>query len=259
MRKNSGQARLQRLERSDCGQVALIALLIMIVLLTVGLAVVSRSVTDIRISKESEESARAFSAAEAGIEEALKGLAGLPYTDNVYTGSTEVGGLSVDYKVEKTSSFQTNIEQNETAEVQLDGFAGTGLNVSWSNSGLELILIYDDSGVYKAMRWALYNFSDGSVCGNNFTDVPSGLESIDVSTISPKALRIRPICRDAEVTVASSDPGLNPLPDQSYTIRSSAVVPETGQTRSLEVTKSVPILPPLFDYVLFSGGSLIKP
>ena len=256
MRKNSGQARLQRLERSDCGQVALIALLIMIVLLTVGLAVVSRSVTDIRISKESEESARAFSAAEAGIEEALK--------ENLATwspppGGVGVGDLTAQVTVAKINSFKTRIEQNETAEVQLDGFAGTGLNVSWSNSGLELILIYDDSGVYKAMRRALYNFSDGSVCGNNFTDVPSGLESIDVSTISPKILRIRPICSDAEVTVASTDSGLYPLPDQSYTIRSSAVIPETGQTRSLEVTKSVPILPPLFDYVLFSGGSLIKP
>lgn len=237
----------------NSGQITLVALLVMVVLLTVGLAVVSRSVTDIRISKEAEESARAFSAAEAGIEDLLKeDLVGLPYVGDIYQGSTQVGGLTVGYSVERTNSFQTKIAQNDVAEVKLDGFTGTGVEVDWRNSGLELSLIYQ-SGGYKIARWALYN---GPSCGENFTVVPSGRFPIDFSAYSsPKVLRIRPIC--AETTVTVSGVGA-PLPDQFYIIRSSATVPEGGQTRSIELTKSLPLLPPIFDYVLFSGGGLIK-
>ena len=58
--------------RNQRGQALLIVVLVMAVALTIGLAVVSRSITDIKISRQEEESARVFSVAEAGIEEALK-------------------------------------------------------------------------------------------------------------------------------------------------------------------------------------------
>lgn len=54
------------------GQTFLIVILIMVVSLTVGLAVVSRSITNLRTTTEEENSQRAFSAAEAGVERALK-------------------------------------------------------------------------------------------------------------------------------------------------------------------------------------------
>lgn len=44
----------------------------MVVTLTVGLSVVLRTITNVRIATEEENSQRAFSAAEAGIEQALK-------------------------------------------------------------------------------------------------------------------------------------------------------------------------------------------
>ena len=59
------------MKKSELGQALIIILLVMAVGLTMGLAVVSRSVTDIRISQQEEESARAFSAAEAGIRQQL--------------------------------------------------------------------------------------------------------------------------------------------------------------------------------------------
>lgn len=46
----------------------LIVILVMVVSLTIGLSVASRTITNIKISKESEESQRAFQAAEAGLE-----------------------------------------------------------------------------------------------------------------------------------------------------------------------------------------------
>jgi len=237
--------------KKNSGQITLIALLVMVVLLTIGLAVVSRSVTDIRISKETEESARAFSAAEAGIEEALS------QNLSAWVGQHTIPALNVTYSVGETTSFQTKIARNDVAEVQLDGFTGNGVNVDWRDSGLELSLIYE-SGGYKIARWVRYN---GPSCGENFTevqdaDMPFEIVFADFFIVNPKALRIRPIC--AETTVTVSGVGVD-LPVQSYTIRSSATIPEGRQTRTVELTKSsLAILPPIFDYVLFSGGGLNK-
>jgi Tfp pilus assembly protein PilX len=57
--------------RTNSGQAVLLVLLGMAVTLTIVMSIVSRSITDISLSQEDEESARAFSAAEAGVEEGL--------------------------------------------------------------------------------------------------------------------------------------------------------------------------------------------
>ena len=54
------------------GQVLLIVVLVMIVALTVGLSLISRSITNLRTSTEEAESQKALAAAEAGIEQALE-------------------------------------------------------------------------------------------------------------------------------------------------------------------------------------------
>jgi hypothetical protein len=65
----------------------------MSVVLTIGLAITSRTVTDIEISEQTEEAARAFSAAEAGIEEAL-------FTPGDYFAETIEEGVT--YKTQKS-------------------------------------------------------------------------------------------------------------------------------------------------------------
>lgn len=54
------------------GQILLIVVLTMIIALTVGLSIASRIVTELRLSRQNEESQRAFQAAEAGIEQTLR-------------------------------------------------------------------------------------------------------------------------------------------------------------------------------------------
>jgi hypothetical protein len=65
------------------GQALLLVLLSMAVILTIVLSILSRSITDVAITTRSEESLRAFSAAEAGVERAL--IVGSDI------GSTEIG------------------------------------------------------------------------------------------------------------------------------------------------------------------------
>lgn len=62
------------------GQVLLVIILIMVVSLTVGLSIATRSITNLRVSTEEENSQRAFYAAEAGVERALKTTGTLPIT-----------------------------------------------------------------------------------------------------------------------------------------------------------------------------------
>jgi len=57
--------------RPQSGQALLIILLAMTVVVTLGLSVVSRSISDVSITTEQEDALRAFSAAEAGIEEII--------------------------------------------------------------------------------------------------------------------------------------------------------------------------------------------
>ncbi len=63
---------------NQSGQVVILLLLVMLTALTVGLTITQRSLTDVSISSKSEQSSRAFSAAEAGIEQALEQCANLP-------------------------------------------------------------------------------------------------------------------------------------------------------------------------------------
>lgn len=56
---------------SQRGQVALLVLLVLTVALTIGLSIISRTVSEIRIAGDTERSTQAYAAAEAGIEQAL--------------------------------------------------------------------------------------------------------------------------------------------------------------------------------------------
>ncbi len=59
-------------KRSESGQIVVIALLAMVVILAIALAIVGRSLLDISASTQTEQSSRAFSAAEAGLEAGLQ-------------------------------------------------------------------------------------------------------------------------------------------------------------------------------------------
>lgn len=80
------------------GQITIILLLVVVIGLTVALSIVGRSTTELSTSTRTEQSTRAFSAAEAGIEQALSetlnfgntGVATVPVGDS--TARVESGG-----------------------------------------------------------------------------------------------------------------------------------------------------------------------
>ena len=60
------------IKNKEKGQALLVVVLVMIVALTVGLSLTSRSIVSLRTSSEEADSQKALAAAEAGIEQALK-------------------------------------------------------------------------------------------------------------------------------------------------------------------------------------------
>ncbi|HUS59769.1 MAG TPA: hypothetical protein VMX76_00065 [Nevskiaceae bacterium] len=171
------------MKKSEFGQALLIVLLVMAVGLTMGLAVVSRSVTDIRISQQEEESARAFSAAEAGIEEALlenlavgASLSGPVGEIDYYVSSVEQGG-SPEYDFGGGKFLSGDTQTVWLVGHDSDGnlnpsvtYTGSQIDLYWGSSdislpgsgacsgnplpALEASVIYD-SGGYKVARYAL--------------------------------------------------------------------------------------------------------
>lgn len=234
-------------KKSERGSILAGALAITAVLLTIGLAVVSRSVTDINISTETEEAVRTFSAAEAGIEKALSqtSLAG-------YSSSGPIGGVDVNVTVQEINSFEAEVNQDETAEVNLEGFSGL-MTVKFDGSGEALVAaLISASGID---RWAIKR--DATNCNNKAEgfSITDNLQITVPGGAGKKILRLRPLCANAKLVVEAV--GGASLPAQSYLIRSEARA-SGGETRVVETTKTYPILPEIFDFVLFSGGDLVK-
>lgn len=180
---------------ADSGQALLIILLIMAVVLTISLSVVSRSVTDITVSKKEEDSARAFSAAEAGVEQVLKG-------SNVYSGSlpnsasfavgnpTAIIATAKDFVFPSLVSFGESVtlwlvahdsNGDLACSASLPCFTGNKLKFCWGESGtgssnnttpaLEVSVLYrTSSSDYSTATVARGSYDPNSArsAGNHF-------------------------------------------------------------------------------------------
>lgn len=139
------------------GQVLLIVVLVMVVALTVGLSVASRSIVSLRTVNDEENSQRAFSAAEAGIERAVKGNC----IDTSCTISADLSELNDNTKFE--TNFTTTakpitgteflvrggvqVKQDEGSDIWLSRYS-TELSELYTNqwSGTITVLWSDTSG-----------------------------------------------------------------------------------------------------------------
>src|SRR5690348_4206428 len=92
------------------GQAFLIVVLIMIIALTVGLSVASRTVTNLKMSSEEANSQKAFSAAEAGIEQTLQSSSQNPIVNQNFTtnNGSQIVSLSRVYLGASTNKVLLN-------------------------------------------------------------------------------------------------------------------------------------------------------
>ncbi len=269
---------------SQKGQVLLIVLLVISVILVVGLSVVSRSVTDIKISQQSQESARALWVAMSGLEKAIRanssGTVEFPTVDNI---TNEVRREDIGGQPELI--YQGNYFQNGSMTLWLLSHDDSGnlvvpnpytgpskLKFFWGESGsgekpaLEATLIYKSGASFLAKRFAYAppdlaaatHFDEAagscSLAGTDFSycsavvDLPAG--------VVPYLVRIKLLLNDSSPPVGVSSPDGSSFPIQGYCFVSTATVQESGITRVPKECRYWPTTPQIFDYLLYSGGDI---
>lgn len=171
------------------GQILLILLLVMTVGLAIGLSVIQRSLTDVSTSSKLEQSTRALSAAEAGIERALEpnqpSSFQIPLTENNSNASVSNSGLlpapnsPLEYpplSKEEVAQFwlaDPNPAQNLPkyySQDTLDIYWGTpGLSDS-DKAALELSVIYKDNSANYGKKQYFFDPVTARRSNNNFAD-----------------------------------------------------------------------------------------
>lgn len=257
------------------GQALLIVILTMVVSLTVGLSLASRSLVNVRISQAEEESQRAFFAAEAGIEEALKSGAAigsatnpltLPNNARYFATVATIGGTEFELPgiIVKDEGGQIWLSTHPTYASPYLG----SVTIFWGEEGescpnasaLEISVFEGSTSSPSVRRFAV----DPCTRGNSFQVASGGglvlgkqyrSSTTILGITSGLIMRIVPLYRSTSVAVRGSAS----LPSQGKLVESVGKVPTSeGKevVRKIKVFESFPTLPTFFDYAIFGGTSL---
>lgn len=118
----------------------MVLLLILVVTLTVGLSVVSRTLTNVREASTTERSTRAFNAAEAGVEVALRNDLGALLSGNPQAtlAPVSVGNANSTVTISKTGGTSQPYEpvkainKDDVIQLTLNGGTADGIFLYWS-------------------------------------------------------------------------------------------------------------------------------
>lgn len=289
------------------GQIVLILILIMSVALTVGLAIVQKSLVDVATSSKVEQSSRAFSAAEAGVEKALKESDTTNHLAVSFSGNnSQIKGI-IDTgpipAVPEPGNRQTPLEmpplsREEVTQVWLADFNSYShppgpfytqntLDIYFGNStsdpvAIEVTLIYYDGTKYTSRKWYLDQISRTPANGFEVVSTCSGyqpsgglgtyqckrtLGANPDTPLLPELILIRarllynttsqPFAIQAVNCPSSASNCRNySIPPQGRIVVSTGASGETE--RRVRVFQLDKVLPPYFDYAIFSAGEITK-
>lgn len=267
------------LYKNQSGQALLIIVLVMVVALTVGLSLASRTITNIRNTREQASSQKALSAAEAGIEQAIKNGANVAGS---FSGNTSY--TTTVTQVLGTTPFLLNggglVSKNDATYVWVTPYSAnpanlwqnpwTGnLSIYWGNSGqnctnpsnmppaLEIAIISGSVASPVVTRYA-YDPCVARRGSNNFSpptsSTPITISGTVFSYTATRALanalliRVNPLYADS---VMGASGGGAALPQQGVTITSTGIS-DTNTQRKVTVFQGYPEVPAeFFPYILF--------
>lgn len=248
-------------KKSNSGQVAIVILLIMVVLLTVGLSLASRTTQEVFLSQQEAESARVFNAAEVGVEDALSQDFD-SITGTVTLNPTTVSDVSTTTTIQPTDTLETQVVEGAAVHLDLTGVpSGSNVTVRWSResgcvASILMSTYYDDGGTTKVIHDA---FGPAGCRTDDFAEISSALvngyhytNNITLeSGWTPLFARIRPVYADTALRVS----GIN-FPTQFYVIRSEADNTQGQENRTVEVGRTLSAAPSFMDYALYSGAGI---
>jgi len=270
------------------GQILLITLLVMAIAVTLALSIIGRATTDVTMSNDIEESTRAFNAAEAGIEEALRtgqnvDLKVLSGNDVSYQASVSTIGAAVGVYVFPQVTLKNSTDQvwlvGHNADGTLDTsteYAGNSVDVCWSATSpapaVVAAVLYSRAGAYNVARVALdpdstraltnkfinAGVSYGSYCGMpnvyKYTLTFNSLGILGTDTLL--ALRTRAVYSESQMAVDTTPAGVQ-IPEQGKKIDSVGKT-ETGLERKITVYQQYRYPSSIFDAAVFSQTTFVK-
>lgn len=268
--------------KKKSGQILILVLLIVVVALSVGLSVASRNISNLRTSTQTEQSQRAFTAAEGGVEDTLSKLSTLsiPPGGSSNLPDVAVGDLFAKVNVAAKTTYEAVVDEGTVAQVNLAGYSGN-VTLEWvlqsdtqtenltPRASVEVLFVCQNascmgssgSGAYSQARFMYQAEPIAGQSGfSQCTPNPAGDKYLCRQTFVVNAaenvriMRVRPFWRKATIRVQ----GDANFPTQTYDVVSTAQT-DLGITRKVQVSKTaLPQLPAAFDYVLYSEGGIIK-
>lgn len=267
------------------GQALVLVLLSLAVVLTLVLYILSRSVTDILVSSKNEETTRAFSAAEAGIEQAL--VIGIGNGSRKDLGNNAGFISSVSGFATGTKSFVYPLELNsgDTMTLWLKSqdssadFNGTKVKICWGQSGttgnantaapaIEASLFYGTATTVKIFR-AAFDPNTTRSSSNGFSAVNSlctvngtkfaFYQTLDISGLTePQFIRIQMLYNtDTAHPIAFDSTDSSVFPSQGTDIISTGTAGTS--TRRIDVFQGWPEPPSVLNFAIYSPSGLTKP
>ncbi len=254
---------------AEAGQTLLIIVLIMVVVLTIGLSVASRSITNLRTSTEEENSQRAFSAAEAGVERALQSRGNIGSVDLLNNASIKQATYADLGGTQFVPNNGGTIAKDDGIDIWLSSYPdyaspwSGSLTIHWGTQGssacsaaaVEIIILSGSSAAPISNRY-VYDACTSRQSGNNFTLSTSTESTISgvafayktppIAVSSGLLARVIPLYANTPIGVEGSVA----LPTQGKQIQSTGI---SGSTiRQVTYYQGYPELPPeFFQYILF--------
>lgn len=278
----------------QAGQTVLILILVMTVALGIGISVVQRSLSDISTASKVEQSSRAFSAAEAGIEKYLnQSVSCTPdtckfqFSENSSEVKVEGGDLMPAIPASGTRQAALEyppLSKEEVAHVWLADYTNlsnpppaaytqNSLDIYWGNSStdpaaLELTLVYSESNKYKIKKWyfdqikrdPLNNFKKVNCTGKYSLAGYQCNEKIDALPSNLMLLRARLLYNTASQPFAvqavnTCGKGCSIPPQAKILVSTGTAGGTQRKVRLFQIEKAVP---PYLDYAIFSAGEINK-
>ncbi len=271
------------------GQVILILILVMTVALAIGLSVIQRSLSDVSTATKLEQSSRAFSAAEAGIEKAIQQNSSISritldnsaIIEGVDKNDIPASGQALEYlPLAKEEMAQVWLANTETlnAVYTLSSFnLYFGTPNTTDKPAIEVTIVSWDGLKYvynkrffdsDSTRVANNGFETATCSHNhtvrtndNTTDSRFDCQvSIDgypyLGSARPILARIRFLYTTTSQPFALGPVSPGFLPVQAKIFTATGV---SGQTqRKIQVFRVDKVVPPFFDYAIFSAGEINK-
>lgn len=277
------------------GQILVLVLLVVLVGLTIGLSIASRTLTNIRNAGDLDQSNRAFSAAEAGIE---KALARIKAGQDCSSGACNpnITGTVTEVKLENaggnTGAFGIPaLEKDNVIQLNLATYTGDTFDVYWGNAddsgnsaaAIVVSVVYANGANYGLGKTAIdpssrnNNFSSPTASGGSvsYPGTSNGLTLQDDSFHDDYGFMSRINLKNSPGNLVPA--GSNPVmarvrllyngPEQiAFSPQDTFSLPPQGQqitstssaggkTRTVKVFKSNATLPAIFDYALFNGST----